>query len=85
MLEPILDSFVTYQMVHKSSVTIPCFLLQVCITLYWLGKCANKKEYYKGPQLNLDVFTNLIFDGSASLKVRDFVDIDTVFDLMPSG
>ena len=35
-------------------------LLQVVITLYWLGRKVSQLPTYKGPQLNLEAFHDIL-------------------------
>lgn len=44
------------------------FFIKVLITLYWLGRKAQRNPYYNGPYLNLKAFENLL--GQALTKVR---------------
>lgn len=50
-----------------------CFVSQVLITIYWLGRKAHADPFYNGPYLKLKAFEGLL--GTTLYKVRHYTDI----------
>ena len=42
--------------------------LQVCVTLYWLGRAMSNKVDYVGPQLCLEAFESMVSAEDVSVK-----------------